>query len=424
MHDTWQIDQLLALQKDVMVPLAHWQEKQLHHFAMTGFPHHKMENWKYTSVSDIAKQAFTMAAPATVSMAAIAPFMIVDAYVIVFVNGHFAPALSRIQDLPAGVILTQLKSVIKQTAWQKKLSIPDNYQTPFSLLNDGLFDNGLFLQLAPNVRVDRPIQLIYWMDASAQGQMSHPRHVIMAAENSQATIIEEYIGAEATPYFNNVVNQVFISANANLQWYKLQNEGNQAFHVANTIVQQQQGSAMASYHFTAGAQLARDDLNVVLQQTQAQCQLWGFYQLKNTQHADHHTRIDHHVPHCHSQQNYKGIMDDRSHAVFNGKVIVHANAIKTQATQSNKNLLLSRTANVDTKPELEIYADDVRCTHGATVGQLDQQALFYLRSRGIAQPFAEKILMSAFAHEIIDAIPHDFMIEKIKQTVAGDLLCV
>jgi len=424
MHDTWQIDQLLTLQSNDRSSLGLWQTKQLHHFAMTGFPHRKMENWKYTSVSDIAKQAFTLATPATVSMAAIAPFMIADAYVIVFVNGHFAPALSRIQDLPVGVTLTELKSVIKQATWQKKLLTPEIYQTPFSLLNDGLFHNGLFVALAAGVCVDRPIQLLYWTDASAQAQMSHPRHLIIAAENSQATIVEEYMGADATLYFNNVVNQVFVGADANLHWYKLQNEGNQAFHVANTIVQQQQGSAMTSYQFTAGAQLAREDLNYALQQTQAQCLLNGFYQLNNTQHADHHTRIDHHVPNCQSQQNYKGIMDDRSHAVFNGKVIVHANAIKTQATQSNKNLLLSRTANVDTKPELEIYADDVRCTHGATVGQLDQQALFYLRSRGIAQPLAEKILMSAFAHEIIDAIPHDFMIEKIKQTVGGDLLCV
>jgi Fe-S cluster assembly protein SufD len=416
-NEAWHENNLMALPVSP-ASLYVWKTQQLRQFIARGFPHRKIENWKYTNVSAIAKQAFTLASSAG-QRTDLQQLMLENAHVIVFINGQYSAQLSQINDLPPGVKLTELKLVIDQDQWQQKLSIDETYQTSFSLLNDGLFTNGLFLYLSPGVHVERPIQLIYFTDMNAKQAMTHTRHLIIAAKDSQAVIVEEYVGVNEITYFNNIVTQVEADENANLQLYKLQREGDNAFHIANTIIQQQQNSSVASYHLSVGGKLVRDDLNYSLQQKNAACQLLGFYQLRDEQHIDNHTRIDHRMPQCTSQQNYKGIVDDNAHAVFNGKIIVHVGAAKTNAMQSNKNLLLAKTAAVDTKPELEIYADDVRCTHGATVGQLDPQALFYLRSRGIEQSAAIKMLTAAFAQEFLAAIPHAVIAHKMNQLMSG-----
>lgn len=417
-HEAWQEKNLMALLTSPM-PLRDWKTQKLQQFVQQGFPHRKMERWKYTPVNTISSQVFSLASAVTVDKKLLQQWILPEAYAVVFVNGHYAAHLSQLDELPAGVKIAELKSILDQKEWQAKLTMEAKYETPFSVLNDALFVNGLFIYLPSDVKIERPIQFIYYTDAGAHQTMSHPRNLMVAAKNSQAVIVEEYVGAPDVTYFNNVVTQIYTEENAHIHYYKLQHEGERAFHVANTVITQK-NSNVTSYHLNVGAQLARDDINYLLQQANANCQLYGFYQLHKAQHADYHTQIDHQVPHCESRQDYRGIIDDRAHAVFNGKIIVHPGAEKIQAHQANKNLLLAKTAAVDTKPELEIYADDVRCTHGATVGQLDPQALFYLRSRGIAKSAAEKILTQAFAQEFIAAIPLNKIANKVAELIGGN----
>lgn len=401
-HEAWNYASLSQWQRTPVARLRDWQLQQLVAFHSVGFPHRKVENWKYTNIAPIAKQAFGIAETKIVEN--VDHLKIEHAHAIVFVNGYFCKALSH---LPMGVELSDINN-------DENLMIEKNYQTPFSLINDGLFSNAWCLRIAKGLILEQPIQLIYVTDKAAAQTMSHPRLLVCIEENAYAVMVEEYVGDDETVYFNNVVNQVEVKANAHLQWYKLQREGCSGFHVANTIIQQHADSIVKHYSIAIGGVLARDDLNYELVGKNAQCELMGFYHLKNNQLIDHHTRVDHKASHCLSRQNYKGIVDDQAKAVFNGKIKVHEKAEKTQAYQTNKNILMAKTAEVNTKPELEIYADDVKCTHGATVGQLDEEALFYLRSRGVEKSLAEKMLTMAFSSEIIEAIPHKGIAEKIK----------
>lgn len=422
-NQAWSLEALSDVQAENSarhdVGFQRWQQAELHAFIDQGFPTRQHENWKYTNVSGIAEQTFSLSTPLSV-LEDIHSLMIPNTHTIVFVNGHYAPQLSKTEDVPSGLVISTVKTALMNKSLTL-LKVLKEYQTPFSLLNSALMTDGLFLSVPAGVSVKRPIHLLYINTSSERASMNHPRHVIDVGENSHVTLFEDYYGDTDVPYFNNVVTQVDVAEQASVQYYKLQRESKDAFHIANTVITQHKSSTVSSYNLSVGACLGRDDLNIDLKESGASCQLLGLYYLNDQRHIDQHGRIDHRVPQCSSQQNYKGIVDGKSRAVFNGKVMVHAGAQQTSAHQSNKNLLLSKTAEINTKPELEIYADDVQCTHGATVGQLDEKALFYLRSRGIDDATAHHLLTCAFANEILDQLPASDIATALTTCVVGRL---
>jgi Fe-S cluster assembly protein SufD len=391
-----------------------WQRNALSGFLQQGFPDRKHEDWKYTNVNEIANRSFAMPEPRVRDIPPLEE--IADSYRVIFVNGHFRRDLS---EFPSEVILADTATMLKEKQWQAYLQFDQRYATVFSNLNAALMTNGIFIYVPPKIVLTKPIHFVYYHSEPNQS-MQHPCHLIIAGRESQLTLVEEYVGENA--YFNNVVTFVHAEEGSVVQHYKLQMESDAAQHIANTIVRQEKNSSVTSFVVSLGARLNRENLNFALNQEGASCHLYGLYLPFGNQHVDHHTRVDHSVPNCFSQQIYKGIIGGKGHAVFNGKVIVHPNAQKTAAYQSNKNILLSLTAEIDTKPELEIYADDVKCAHGATVGQLDANALFYLQSRGIEKKLAQNILTKAFAEEILTNVQTSTIAKYIHRKVEARLL--
>lgn len=412
LSDGWSEAHLKMLQSQTNNFLRIWKRRRLKKFLLTGFPNGKVENWKYTDITPIASQTFSFG---EVVDCDISRFVMEDTYRIVFINGHFISRLSNLVQLPDEIRLMSLKAVLKD----KKNMIGDmmSCQTPFSLLNDSLFQDGMFLHVPKNCHLEKPIHLLYLMKPNFQFTMTQTRHLIFIEENANVTLFEEYEGLCCNTYFNNIVTQINVGACANLSFYKLQGENDNSFHISNTEIRQSRNSQVLSCHVSLGGAISREDLNYFLEGHNASCHLLGFYYSKGRSHVDNHTRIDHAISGCVSQQTYKGIISDKSRAVFNGKILVRPEAEKTTAHQINKNLVFSKESEVDTKPELEIYNDDVNCTHGASVGQLNDEALFYFRSRGIDLSVAEHLLACAFASEIIEKLPNKLISERIHKRI-------
>jgi len=286
----------------------------------------------------------------------------------------------------------------------------------FTALNSAFFRDGTLIRIAKGANIDRTIDLLFVSTGSADSVV-HPRNLIVAERESQATITETYIGIGESTHFTNTVTEVLVAENARVSHYKLQRESANAFHVGTAQAKQSRNSYYESFCFSTGADLSRTNVYTVLEGDAAECVLNGLYLADGTQHMDHQTYVEHVAPNCPSHELYKGILDGRSHGVFNGKVYVHPEAQKTDGKQSNNNLLLSDHARVDTKPQLEIFADDVKCTHGATVGRLDETALFYLRSRGINKSVARKLLTYAFAADVLERLPHAELKEALEARV-------
>ncbi len=418
MSKIWSESSLQAMLARAGSHLPEWRSRRLKKFLTQGFPNRQIENWKYTNVNSIAKNEFSFMPSASIGPSALLR-SIPGTYRLVFVNGCWVESLSH---LPNEVEFNCL-SENQQNACLSHLEMREVYQTPFSLLNDTLFSVVYQLRVPAGVHLAQPIHLVHRVESStSHPTMTHLRHSFLVDENASATIFEEYVGRDGITYFNNIVNQIELKQNAQLKFYKLQHEGQEAFHIANTIVKQDRDSRVETNVFSMGAKLSRDDLNFSLDESGASAKLAGYYHAFQNNLADHHIRVDHRAPHCSSEQNYRGIIDDKASAVFNGKILVHPNAVKTHALQSNKNLLLSETAEINTKPELEIYADDVKCSHGATVGQLDEAALFYLRSRGVKEDEARHLLTVAFANEILELITDKAITDVIRQTVLERLM--
>ncbi len=403
LNKAWQDEALKALQKDALHPdLADWQKNALDKFIAEGFPTRKNENWKYTNVSAIGATAYTLT-PTQVNTKDLTVNKIKGSHHFVFVNGELRNDLSSFESLPPGVIVSDLKQTLNNEKWRKYIEKLDKrYATVFSDLNAALMTSGIFIYVPKNIILENPIHFSY-LTLGQTASMSHPRHLILLEVGSQCTVVEEYSG-DGADYFNNIVSQIVVKSNAIMTHFKLQNESLSASHIANTLFNQSADSTVSSYVVSMGSKLSRENLSFNFEGQGASTHLYGLYLPLKDQHIDHHTRVDHLVPNCFSQQDYKGIIAEKGHAVFNGKVIVHSDAQKTAAYQNNQNLLLSKNAEIDTKPELEIYADDVKCSHGATVGQLDEKALFYLRSRGIAKIDARRMLTKAFAEELFSNI--------------------
>ena len=379
-------------------------------FATLGFPTTKNEDWHFTSVAPIAEQEFTLLTAKTgdVKRADVERFTFgaTDWYTMVFVNGRFAPELSALPKLPAGVIVRDLAS-----AWQTSPESADRIgrtasydNAAFTALNTAFMYDGAVIEIAKDTEVRRPIHLLYVTDATAAKTMMHPRNLVLVGRNARATVIESYVSTSDAMYLVNAVTEVSVGEGATLRHYKMQREGRRAFHVGTIEAHQARDSHYVSFSFATGAELSRTNIYTTLDGEGCGATLNGLYMLDGEQTCDHQTQIIHAQPNCFSRELYKGVLDDRSHGVFNGKVYVHPIAQKTDGKQTNNTLLLSDTAHIDTKPQLEIFADDVKCTHGATVGQIDQMALFYLKSRGIDRALARRLLTYAFAADVLETI--------------------
>ena len=393
----------------------------LERFAALGFPTTHDEDWHYTSVSPIAGQEFTplTARSGSVRRADLAPFTFgaTGWHTMVFVNGRYAPDLSDRGGLPAGVTLMDLA-----TAWSDAPEAAAQVGTltsfensAFTALNTAFMVDGAVVRVAHGVEVDRPIHLLFVTDAAAAQAMMHPRNLVVLGRHARATVIESYVSTSDALYLCNPVTEVTVGDGATLRHFKMQREGARAFHVGTIETRQARDSHYVSFSFAAGAALSRTNIYTTLGGEGGGATLNGLYMLGGEQHCDHQTQIIHAQPNCFSRELYKGVLDDRSHGVFNGKVLVHPIAQKTDGKQTNNTLLLSDTAQIDTKPQLEIFADDVKCTHGATVGQIDQLALFYLESRGIGHALARRLLTYAFAADVLETIEVDEVREGLER---------
>lgn len=376
-------------------------------FAELGFPTVRNEDWKYTNVAAIEKRPFKPAAKTNngVSAAQLNEiiFSELDCHLLVFVNGHYAPGLSRVGALPAGATVTGLAQALEQMPDRLEPLFKDEAATNgFYALNTAFMQDGAYIHLAPGTVLEQPIHLLFV--SGSQDTVAHPHNLIIAEESTEATIIEHYAGVNGASYFTNAVTRIFNGKTASLEHYKLQQESGKAFHIAGIHARQERDSCFVSHSIALGAQLSRNDITTLLGAEGCRCTLNGLYMVNGRQHVDHHTCIDHAKPHGTSREYYRGVLDGAARGVFNGKVIVQQDAQHTDAHQANKNLLLSKDAEVDTKPQLEIYADDVKCSHGATVGQLDTEMIFYLRSRGVGEDAAKSLLTYAFAGDIINRI--------------------
>jgi Fe-S cluster assembly protein SufD len=386
-----------------------------------GFPTTKNEDWHYTSVAPIAEAGFhTLRSPSgEVRAEDLAPHLFghPEWPRVVFVNGHFSPALSNLADLPAGVRVAPLSEALREpsSVVEKYLTRLAGYEEqPFTALNTALMGDGAVVHVGKEMVIDLPVHVLHVADAYAARGAVHPRNLIVAERHSKATVVESYVAVGQAAYFTNAVTEVEVEAGATLGHYKVQRESPRAFHVGTVEARQERDSHYVSFSFATGAALARTNVYTVLAGEGCGSTLNGLYMLDGDQHCDHQTRIEHAQPNCFSREVYKGILDGASHGVFNGKVYVHPIAQKTDGKQSNNNLLLSERAHVDTKPQLEIFADDVKCTHGATVGRIDETALFYMKSRGIGRELARRLLTYAFAADVLETIELDAVREGLE----------
>jgi Fe-S cluster assembly protein SufD len=379
-------------------------------FEALGFPTMKNEDWHFTSVAPIAERTFRPAtAGGVVEKADIDRFNFGESgwHTLVFVNGAFSRGLSSDASLGNKVRVASLAGSIKAgTAGIDRHigKIAAFEQHAFTALNTAFMSDGAFIEIGADAVVEQPIHLLFFSDGEG---VSHPRNLIVTGRHSRATVIESYVSLGNSAYFTNAVTEISLGEGSHLDHYKLQRESESAFHVGTVQVREERDSQLHSFSLAVGGSLARTNIYTSLDGDAATCTLNGLYLTDGTQHVDNQTSIEHIAPNCPSHELYKGVLDGRSHGVFNGKVYVHPEAQKTDGKQSNNNLLLSPTARIDTKPQLEIFADDVKCTHGATIGQIDQTALFYLKSRGIENGLARRLLTYAFAADVLETIEVD-----------------
>jgi Fe-S cluster assembly protein SufD len=376
-------------------------------FGELGFPTTRDEDWKYTNVAPLAKVPFKLA-PRTangLTARALGEFMFPElpSCNLVFINGNYSETLSSLCRLPTGVrAMSLLRSAAADRAdLEPHLAQLAGYQaSAFAALNTAFVADGAFVQVPDGIVLEGVIHLIYVSTTRDGAIMSHPRNLIVVGRGSQVRVVESYVGLDDRVYFTNAVTEIAAGDGSVIEHYKLQRESTEAFHVATLQAVLGHGSSLTSHSVLLGGSLVRNDLRVALGGEGSECTLDGLYLARGAQHMDNCTFVEHAKPHSNSRQLFKGVLDGNSSGVFNGRIIVRPDAQKTDARQTNKNLLLSDNATVDTKPQLEIYADDVKCTHGATIGKLDEEALFYLRSRGIGEAAARTLLTCAFASEI------------------------
>ena len=413
----------------VSSPTVPWLElvrtSAMERFEQLGFPAVHNEEWKYTNLATLAKQSFVPATRAETPSIDITRFAYPEtsAAHLVIVNGFLSEELSVRTGLE-GVVAVDLLSAVGDARYNKiaRSYLARNagyHDSGLAALNTAFVQSGLFLFIPKGIKVESPIQVTY-LTAEPETAV-FPRMLIVAEENSSATVIESFVATREQQYFTNAIAEIVVKDGARLEHYRMQLESGEAYHVSLTSAELGRGSSYDTTSINMGASLARHDISVVMDHEGAECWVDGLYLASANQHTDTHSVIDHKQPHCSSHQLYKGILDDNGRAVFNGKIFVREGAQKTDAMQTNKNLLLSPQARVDTKPQLEIYADDVKCAHGAAVGQIDQEELFYLQARGINPELGRSLLTYGFAEEVIGKIKIDSIREQLDEVVLNQL---
>jgi len=389
------------------LPLHQIRKDAIEIFSTLNFPSIKDEEWKYTNINPLLSKTFK---PAD-SIPEVDPEFInkylfdkKEFITLVFINGYFSKEFSEVESLPKGLILETISEAIKKhpelvLSYFSKTSSEKNI---FTALNTAFSDHGTFVFIEGNSIIERPIQILYV--TKADDIFVSPRNLFLISKNAQVKIIETYAGFGDKSYFTNQVTEFIVNDNAIVEHVRIQDEQLHAFHISTMSVNIETSSNFSSYNINFGGSFVRNNVNAKFNGGFAECRLNGLYVTQGSQFVDNHTSIDHAKPNCLSNELYKGILNDTSRGVFNGKVFVRQDAQKTNAYQQNKNILLSNDALVNTKPQLEIFADDVKCSHGATVGQLDKDQLFYLKARGIQETEAKAILIYAFASDVVHSI--------------------
>ena len=379
--------------------------------AELGFPDSGHEEWRFTSVAPILQLPLhpAPAAASALTAAQIAPFTFgLDGWRLVFVDGHFCAELSALPEPDSGVRAGSLRQALAVGAPELEPHLArgsNEEENVFTALNTAFFQDGAFVAVAPGKVVEQPIHLLFLRSNAEPGATTHLRNLILAGARSELKVLETYESLAGGPTFTNAVTELELEKEARLDHCKVQEENRHAFHIAAILGRQDRASHLTSHSISTGARLARNQIQTLFRGENGVCVLNGLYLAHGDQRVDHHTVVDHAQPRCESHEYYHGVLAGRARGVFNGKILVRQDAQKTNAKQTNRNLLLSDEAVIDTKPQLEIFADDVKCTHGATVGQLDEEAIFYLRSRGIGLERARQIMVRAFASDVVKRIP-------------------
>jgi len=375
-------------------------------FSELGFPTTHDEDWRFTNIAPISRTAFQLAESAKVSRRDLEPFLIPGAACrLVFVNGRYAPDLSSLGKLPKGVHVASLAEAIKRDGdkLQTRLGRYASFEKDvFIALNTAFLADGGYVHVPRGVVVEAPICLLYVSTGDSAPAMAHPRNLIVAEDHSQVTVVEDYVSVASGVMFSNVVTELYAGEDAVVAHYMIEREDTQALNVSTLRIEQERNANVESHSVLLGGALVRNNVHPVLAGEGGECLINGLFIGTGRQHMDNYMLVEHAQPRCNSRQFYNGILDEQAHGVFHGRIIVHKDAQKTDAKQTNRNLLLSDEAQIDTKPQLEIYADDVKCTHGATIGQVEENALFYLRSRGLDEIAARRLLLYAFASECLD----------------------
>ena len=395
-------------------------------FESIGFPNKKLENWKYTSLKNLLNTDYNVLPEINnvLEFKNIKKYLIddIDSYKIIFVDGKYCSHLS--ETTHEGMDICILSAALTQSKYEL---IIENYFNKIALkdgitsLNTAFSNEGAFIHIPKNKFVEKPIQIIHFSTGNEASLMFQPRNMIVVDENSQVQIIERHQSLSENKVFTNSVTEIYADKKSIIDYYKIQNDNLQASLIDNTYINQQRNSTFSMHTFSFGNELVRNNLNISQNDEFIETTIKGVTIIGNKQHVDHNTLIQHNKPNCNSHQDYKGIYDNKSTGVFNGKIIVNKQAQKTNAFQSNNNILLSDKATINAKPQLEIYADDVKCSHGCTVGQLDKNALFYLKSRGIPEKEATALLMYGFANNILRSVKIPEIKNRINHIIANKL---
>lgn len=408
--------------------LAEARRAAIARFSELGFPTTRQEAWRFTSVAPIVERVTALATDGVSSVGKdVVQRLMLEGVsgLIVVVNGRFSPQLSNVAGLPAGTAVLSLKAALRSHAdlmEQHLTRVASGHSHPFTELNTAFLDDGAFVSIPAHTVLAAPIELLFISTGQSDTtSVAHPRILVVAGHHSQVQIIERYGSTSDRPYFTNAVTEVVTEADSVVDHYRLQQENLQAFHVGSVHLSAQRASTFSSHSLALGGNLVRNDVFATLAGEGIDCTLNGLYLGGGTALVDNHTTIDHATPHCGSHEVYKGILWGQARAVFNGKIIVRPDAQKTDAKQTNKALLLSDDAQINTKPELEIFANDVKCTHGAAIGQLDDDAIFYLRTRGLKADEARAMLIRAFAGDIIQRIKIPALRAELETTLATQL---
>ncbi|PWH83687.1 Fe-S cluster assembly protein SufD [Algibacter marinivivus] len=395
-------------------------------FEEKGFPSKKEEAWKYTSLNSILKEDYSVFPKQenALEYPQVKKYFIhdIDTYKIIFIDGKYSSHLS--QTTHDGIDVCLMSAALSKPKYQLVI---ENYfnkaaeKDSLSSLNTAFSSEGAYIHIPKNKIVEKPIQIIHFSTGNESATMLQPRNLVVVGENSHVQIIERHQSLTSNPVLTNSVTEIFASKRAIVDYYKIQNDNENASLIDNTFVKQSRESFASVHTFSFGGKLIRNNLNFYQNGERIDSTLKGITIIGEKQHVDHNTLVHHIEPNCESHQDYKGIFSDRSTGVFNGKVVVEKEAQKTNAFQANNNILISDKASINTKPQLEIFADDVKCSHGCTIGQLDESAMFYMRSRGIPEKEAKALLMFAFSNNVLSSVKIPELKQRITKIIANKL---